>query len=72
MPARLSVLKHALESMGADVVRPNSGSHWKAVKDGTTYTIPAHNGERTEITDVYIKGVCRCFGWDVKEFKKLL
>ena len=27
---------------------------------GKTYIIPAHNGEKTEITDVYIRAVCRC------------
>lgn len=72
MPARLLALKRVLEFMGAEVHRPNSGSHWKAVYQGKTYPIPAHNGEKTEIGDVYIRGVCRCFGWDPTEFKKHL
>ena len=72
MPARLSALKRALESLGVEVLRPNSGSHWKALRDGKTYPIAAHNAEKTEITDLYIRGVCRCFNLDEKELRKRL
>jgi hypothetical protein len=52
------------------VSRPNRGSHWLAKKAGfRTYPIPAHNGEKTEIPDVYIRGFCRNFGIDREEFK---
>ena len=51
------------------------GKHpWKAQRksDGKTYPIPAHNGLKTEISDEYIRGLCRCFGLDETEFRKLL
>lgn len=72
MPARLSAIERALKSFGITVEKPGSGSHWKAKRGSVTYTIPAHNGARSEIGDVYLKGVCRAFGIDVGEFKKLL
>lgn len=70
MPARLLALKRALESMGLEVLKPGSGSHWKAVrpgKGGKTFPIPAHNGEKTEIGDQYIRAVCRCFEIDPED-----
>jgi len=72
MPARLSALKRALESMGLEVFKPGSGSHWKVMRAGKTYPIPAHNGEKTEISDLYIRGVCRCFELDPNELRKNL
>jgi predicted RNA binding protein YcfA (HicA-like mRNA interferase family) len=73
MPARLSDIIATLKSYGIRVEKPNKGSHWKARNaDGKVYTIPAHNGERAEISDVYINGVCRAFGIDPKDFKKKL
>lgn len=54
---------------GITFSRPSSGSHWKAKKDGyRTYPVPAHNGERTEISDQYIRGLCRNFGLNAEEF----
>jgi predicted RNA binding protein YcfA (HicA-like mRNA interferase family) len=72
MPARLSALMRALETMGVEVVRPNGGSHWKAKKDGKTYPIPAHNGEKSQIGDDYLKGLCRCFHVDLDVLKSHL
>jgi len=72
MPARLSALKRALESMGIEVIKPSAGSHWKARREGKVYPITAHNGERTEIGEDYIRGVCRCFNLDVEELRKRL
>jgi hypothetical protein len=72
MPARLFDLKRALESMGVEVQAPNRGSHWRAVRGGKTYPIPAHNGERTEISDVYIRAVCRCYNLDRDELLRRL
>jgi hypothetical protein len=72
MPARLSNLKRALEALGLTVTSPNGGSHWKASRNGKTYPIPAHKGEKTEIGEIYIKGVCRCFDLDIDELRKLL
>jgi len=58
---------------GIEVLRPSRGSHWLAKKPGfRTYPIPAHNAERTEVSDVYIRGLCRNFGIDAAEFRERL
>ena len=72
MPARLSALIRALEIMGVEVVRPNGGSHWKAKKDGKTYPIAAHNGEKSQIGDEYLRGLSRCFDLDLDVLKSHL
>ena len=72
MPARLSQLRRALESLGVTVVPPRSGSHWKAIQHGKTYTVPAHNGDKTEISETYIRGICRCFDLKIEDLRKLL
>jgi hypothetical protein len=73
MPARLRDLMAVCARLGIEVKKPNRGSHWKATKTGfRVYPIPAHNAERTEITDEYIRTLCRHFGLDYKEMKRLL
>lgn len=72
MPARLRDIKRALNSLGIDVNEPKKGSHWKAVHGTTCYTIPAHAGLKEEVSDVYIKAMCRAFGLDYAEFKAKL
>jgi len=58
---------------GLEVEEGKGTSHWKFKCDGRrTYPIPASNSEKTEIDDIYIKGLCRNFGLDLEEFKKLL
>lgn len=37
-----------------------------------TYPIPAHNGEKTEIDDVYINEFCDQYGIDRDEFRSKL
>lgn len=74
MPARLRAIKKAIESMvGYSVDEPSKGSHWKIIApSGKTYPVPAYNGLKTEIPDVYIRGLCRAFGLNEKEFRALL
>jgi hypothetical protein len=73
MPARLRDIIRVLEAYGIQVREPKSGSHWKAISETNgTYPIPAHNGPKTEIADEYIRGLCRKFSIDPKEFKKKL
>jgi hypothetical protein len=50
------------------------GKHWKFLTaDGSKcYPVKAHNGERSEISDIYIKGLCREFGVDESELRKKL
>jgi predicted RNA binding protein YcfA (HicA-like mRNA interferase family) len=75
MPARYSRVVKALRKLGIKVtVRPGKGSH--AIVDdgkGHTYTLPLHHGERTELSDVYLRALCRAFGIDDFEaFRRLL
>jgi predicted RNA binding protein YcfA (HicA-like mRNA interferase family) len=73
MPARLRDIIGALKHFGVEVEEPSSGSHFKAKRDGSrVYTIPAHNGRKTEISDIYIRALCAHFGIDLAEFEKLL
>ncbi len=61
-----------LQTLGGKVEVPTKGSHYRAIRDDVMYPIPAHNGLKTEIGDVYIRGMCRALGLDFDEFKKLL
>lgn len=72
MPARLRNIKRALEQLGARLEEPRRGSHWQAKHNGSMYPIPGGNGLRTEITDVYIRAMCRSLGIDEQELRRLL
>jgi predicted RNA binding protein YcfA (HicA-like mRNA interferase family) len=40
-------------------VKP-AAKHWKVTHpDGRAYTIPCHNGERTEVDKRYLRGLCK-------------
>lgn len=71
MGVRLRVLVSAARKFGIAIEEPKSGSHWKATKGQELYPIPAHNGLKSEIDDVYVRGLCRAFGIDVAELKEL-
>jgi len=36
------------------------------------FPIPAHNAERTELADVYVRKLCRTFGLDEGEIRRRL
>lgn len=73
MPARLKDIVRAIEKFGGRVEKPNKGSHWKAYSSTNKfYALPCHNGPKQELSDVYIKALCRAFGLDYDAFKKLL
>lgn len=74
MPARLrEILQICERHFGISSEPPKRGSHWKLKRDNArTYPIPAGNGERTEIPDHYVRALCRNFGIDYDEMKKLL
>ena len=72
MPSRLRNIKRALEARHISVEEPAKGSHWKATDGQTSYTIPSHNGLKGEISDVYIKALCRAFGLDYRAFLREL
>lgn len=71
MPARFWAVRRALRSFGIKDERAAKGSH-VVVRDaqGRTYTIPAHHGDKTELSDVYLRALCRKFDIDFGEFKK--
>ncbi len=73
MPARLRDLMRIAAHFEVVIEPPAGGSHYKARRPGCrVYPIPAHNGERTQIPDEYIRGLCRNFGIDYAEMKRLL
>jgi len=39
---------------------------------GNTYPLSLHNGDRTELSDVYLRGICEKFGLDQDDFRKKL
>jgi predicted RNA binding protein YcfA (HicA-like mRNA interferase family) len=69
VPVSFRDLKRAIEAFGCTVEEPSKGSHWKIRNCGKAYTIPAHNGLKTELSDVYVKGVCRALGLSYDELK---
>jgi hypothetical protein len=73
MPARLRDLIRVCATYQIEIKNPKKGSHWKAVRGGSrTFPVPAHNAEKTEIPDEYIRALCRNFGIDYQEMKRLL
>jgi hypothetical protein len=75
MPARLSEIGAALRQLeiGAKL-RDGGGKHnWFVDSPGRRpYTIPAHNGLKTEIEDKYINALCRHLGVDRGDFWRIL
>lgn len=73
MPAKLSDIERALKKFGVALRKPKKGSHFRATADGKgMYPLTGHNGLKSDIPDVYVKGLCRNFDIDYDEFKKLL
>jgi len=72
MPVRFRDLKRALEALGCEVVEPASGSHWQVRREGRVFPIAAHNGLKSEIPDVYVRGACRLFAIDEASLRRKL
>ena len=74
MPARYAKLRAALAKLGVRVSeRPGKGSY-VVVDDGKghSYPLPLHHGTKTELSDVYIRGLCRALELDYEELRKYL
>ncbi len=74
MPVRFARLRSALAQTGVRVAeRSGKGSH-VVVDDGKghTYPLPLHHGSRTELSDVYVRGLCRALEIDYEELRKRL
>lgn len=39
---------------------------------GHVYPLPLHHGTKTELSDVYVRGLCRALEIDYEELRKLL
>jgi len=52
------------------VLEEGGGKHnWRFTKPGKRpYTVPAHNGMRTEISWIYIQGLCRAMDIPITAF----
>ena len=72
MPARFGDIARAVRAFGATVDDPSSGAHFKICKDGRVFPITAHNAMRSEISDIYIRALCRFLGCTVADFKEKL
>lgn len=60
MPRRLRDILRVLRARGFTL--EHGSKHFKVRGlDGRMYTIPAGNGEKTEIGNEYIRGLCRTF-----------
>ena len=74
MPARYQRLRAALAKLGVRVSeRSGKGSH-VVVDDGKghSYPLPLHHGIKTELSDVYVRGLCRVLELDYEELRKHL
>ena len=72
MPVRAQKLSTALKQFGVATEKPKGGSHWRLVKDGRCYPLPLNNGLKTEVSDVYVRGVCRAFDLDEAALREAL
>jgi hypothetical protein len=75
MPAKYRAIRRALQQYPQFrlEVRQGKGSHIViSDQEGRTFSLSLHRGEHSEITDVYIRALCRTFELDYDEFKKRL
>lgn len=74
MPARARDLIRALRKLGVAVDESVGGSsHFKASKPGfRSYPLSLHNGLKSTVSEVYIRGVCDAFDLDEDELRELL
>jgi predicted RNA binding protein YcfA (HicA-like mRNA interferase family) len=74
VPVRAAKITKALKKMGIEheLIEPSRGSHWVLECNGKAYILPLHNGPKTEVSDVYIRGLCRNFSIDEKELRSHL
>ena len=74
MPPRAKDVVRALATFGVTVEKSKGGSsHYKASKAGyRSYPLALHNGMKSELSDVYVKGVCQAFDIDEEDLRALL
>lgn len=73
MPARFRNMVKAAKSYGFELQRKKGRHVYKLKRDGArAFPITAHNGLKSEITDIYINEFCDQYGIDRQEFRKKL
>jgi hypothetical protein len=59
-PRRLAEVAAIARKYGCELVSAGGKHNWRFTKAGKRpYTVPAHNGIKTEISWKYIQGLCR-------------
>lgn len=58
---RLSDLQRVLTKLGY-TIEPGAKHYKVTAPNGVAYMLPCHNGARTELTKIYVRGLCRAFG----------
>lgn len=74
MPVRYLRLRAALAKLGVRVSeRSGKGSH-VVVDDnrGHAYPLPLHHGQKTELSDVYVRALCRALEVNYEALRRLL
>lgn len=74
MPARFKNVVRALRRLEIDILQRQGGGSHCIVSDskGHVYTLPLGNGYKTELSDHYLRGLCRAFEVDFQAFCDLL
>lgn len=67
VPARLRDLARALEAYGVKLEELHGKHNWRFVRGAFIYPVPAHNGLKSEISDVYVNGAARAFSIEKHE-----
>lgn len=71
MPSRLADVARNVKRLGGEVDKPRSGSHWRVYRsDGRMFPLPAHNGPKSELSDVYLRELAAFLGVEVAELKR--
>jgi hypothetical protein len=72
MPARYPAVRRRLKELGIRLnERTGKGSH-VVVDDakGHVFTLPLHHGQQTELSDIYLRALCRALELDYKVFRQ--
>jgi len=72
MPVRYPRIRRRLKQLGIRLnERTGKGSH-VVVDDGKghVYTLPLHHGQQTELSDTYVRALCRALEIDYQTFKE--
>lgn len=73
MPARFRKVVKAAKGYGFELSEKKGRHVYKLKREGDrAFPITAHNGLKSEISDVYINAFCDQYGIDREEFRKKL